>query len=143
MDQPLDRAHLALLAFAACVLTAVSLTTASLARSADPRTVLFLTLGLGQLGVAAALGTWGRRTRQHLGLPVSLLLAAALMLVALAAPLTSLLGTAPGASADLLVVLGGVLVSTGLVVLWRTFFLRGSREMRGRLETTGRPSPRR
>jgi Ca2+-transporting ATPase len=90
------RRFLVLLAVAASVLVTVSLVVGW--QAADPdeqRTRIFLTLGLGQLGVAWAVRAHAAGQRlQGRSLPLMVLLAAALMLVATATgPLQALLGT--------------------------------------------------
>jgi Ca2+-transporting ATPase len=124
----LDRVLARQIVTAGLMTAAVSLTAGWLAyRSGGPlQTVVFLTLGLGQLGVALALraprgkGSWRDR-----GLELSVLAAGACQVAGVLVPgLRDLLGTEALASRDLLVLLvaagvPGLFVATGRVLARR------------------------
>jgi Ca2+-transporting ATPase len=124
----LDRVLATQIVTAGLMTAAVSLTAGWLAyRSGGPlQTVVFLTLGLGQLGVALALraprgkGSWRDR-----GLELSVLAAGACQVAGVLVPgLRDLLGTEALASLDLLVLLvaagvPGLFVATGRVLARR------------------------
>jgi Ca2+-transporting ATPase len=124
----LDRVLATQIVTAGLMTAAVSLTAGWLAyRSGGPlQTVVFLTLGLGQLGVALALraprgkGSWRDR-----GLELSVLAAGACQVAGVLVPgLRDLLGTEALASRDLLVLLvaagvPGLFVATGRVLARR------------------------
>ncbi|WP_151082231.1 cation-translocating P-type ATPase [Nocardioides cynanchi] len=116
-DAPvLTRRHVVVLGTAAALLTATSLAVALVVGGGQARTAAFVTLGLGQLGVALALRASRTGAKRSPGLVVSVAVSAVLMLCPLVvAPLQSLLGVSALSGAQLGLAVGAALVP-GLLV---------------------------
>jgi P-type Ca2+ transporter type 2C len=112
----LPRPHLAVLGIAAGLLAATSLTVALVVGGGHARTAAFVTLGLGQLGVALALRARRAGVDHSRGLVLSVAASTTLMLCPLVlAPLQDLLGVVVLSRPELLLAVGVALVP-GLVV---------------------------
>jgi P-type Ca2+ transporter type 2C len=112
----LTRPHVAVLAVAAALLAATSLTVALQIGGGHARTAAFVTLGLGQLGVALALRARGAGVTRSRGLLAAVAVSAGLMLCPLVVgPLQSLLGVVVLSRSELLGAVGAALLP-GLVV---------------------------
>jgi Ca2+-transporting ATPase len=112
----LTRPHVAVLAVAAGLLAATSLTVALQIGGGHARTAAFVTLGLGQLGVALALRARGAGVTRSRGLLAAVAVSAGLMLCPLVVgPLQSLLGVVVLSRSELLWAVGAALLP-GLVV---------------------------